>query len=335
MASGTTILPLITGGGGGGITILSISTANGFSGSSSGGTTPSLTLSTTITGILKGNGTSISAASAGDFPTLNQNTTGTAANITGTSNATLTTLSALTSAAALATVGTITTGVWKGTCNMGNSFITSGTTYTTPAGITANTQFKFTLVGGGGAGGGITGGNPASSAGGGGGGGTAIVYLTGLTASTAYTITIGAGGAGSAAATGGAGGSTTLVVGATTYTAVGGSGGIANTNGFVLGGVGGSTTNAPISVPGSDGGPGGYAIVFAAPLVISGSGGRSLLGLGAVGVLPGVPGSGTFPGAVGTGYGSGGSGGASNSSTATTQPGGNGTSGCILVEWSN
>ena len=45
----------------------------------------------------------------GAVPTLNQNTTGTAANVTGTTNATLTTLSALTS------VGTITTGTWSAT----------------------------------------------------------------------------------------------------------------------------------------------------------------------------------------------------------------------------
>lgn len=46
---------------------------------------------------LRSNGTnaSLSTIQAGDVPTLNQNTTGTAANITATSNATLTTLSAL------------------------------------------------------------------------------------------------------------------------------------------------------------------------------------------------------------------------------------------------
>jgi hypothetical protein len=46
---------------------------------------------------LRGNGTNVvmSAIQAADVPTLNQNTTGTAANITATSNATLTTLSAL------------------------------------------------------------------------------------------------------------------------------------------------------------------------------------------------------------------------------------------------
>jgi len=46
---------------------------------------------------LRGNGTNVvmSAIQAADVPTLNQNTTGTAANITATSNSTLTTLSAL------------------------------------------------------------------------------------------------------------------------------------------------------------------------------------------------------------------------------------------------
>lgn len=46
---------------------------------------------------LRGNGTNVvmSAIQAGDVPTLNQNTTGTAANITATSNSTLTTLSSL------------------------------------------------------------------------------------------------------------------------------------------------------------------------------------------------------------------------------------------------
>jgi hypothetical protein len=45
---------------------------------------------------------------AADIPTLNQNTTGTAANITASSNTTLTSLSNL------ATVGTITSGTWSG-----------------------------------------------------------------------------------------------------------------------------------------------------------------------------------------------------------------------------
>ena len=100
--------------GSGTVTSVAVASSNGFAGSSSGGATPTLTLSTSITGLLKGNGTAISAATsgtdysagtsslatgilksttttgalsiavAGDFPTLNQNTTGTASNVTGT-----------------------------------------------------------------------------------------------------------------------------------------------------------------------------------------------------------------------------------------------------------
>jgi hypothetical protein len=49
----------------GGVTAVSVTSANGFAGTSSGGATPALTLSTTITGVLKGNATAISAATAG------------------------------------------------------------------------------------------------------------------------------------------------------------------------------------------------------------------------------------------------------------------------------
>ena len=45
------------------VTAISIASANGLAGSSSGGTTPALTISTSVTGILQGNGTAISAAS--------------------------------------------------------------------------------------------------------------------------------------------------------------------------------------------------------------------------------------------------------------------------------
>jgi hypothetical protein len=47
------------------VTSVSVATANGFAGTSSGGSTPALTLSTTVTGLLKGNGTAISAAVSG------------------------------------------------------------------------------------------------------------------------------------------------------------------------------------------------------------------------------------------------------------------------------
>lgn len=89
-----------SGGGGGGsgtVTSVSVVSANGFAGTvATPTTTPAITLSTTITGLVKGNGTSISAATAGtdyltptgsaagltSFPTLNQNTTGSAATLT-------------------------------------------------------------------------------------------------------------------------------------------------------------------------------------------------------------------------------------------------------------
>jgi hypothetical protein len=108
------------------VTTVSIVSTNGFAGTvANATTTPAITLTTSITGILKGNFTAISQAAVGtdysagtsalatgilksttttgaltiavaaDFPTLNQNTSGTAANITATSNSTLTTLSAL------------------------------------------------------------------------------------------------------------------------------------------------------------------------------------------------------------------------------------------------
>jgi hypothetical protein len=52
-------------GGSGTVTAVSVASANGFAGSSSGGSTPALTISTSITGVLKGNATAISAAVAG------------------------------------------------------------------------------------------------------------------------------------------------------------------------------------------------------------------------------------------------------------------------------
>lgn len=54
------------GGGSGSVTSVSVVSANGFAGSvATAITTPAITISTTITGIIKGNGTAISAAVAG------------------------------------------------------------------------------------------------------------------------------------------------------------------------------------------------------------------------------------------------------------------------------
>ena len=62
----TCVIAASGGGGGGGVTTISVVSANGFAGSvANPTTTPAITLSTSITGLLKGNGTAISAASAG------------------------------------------------------------------------------------------------------------------------------------------------------------------------------------------------------------------------------------------------------------------------------
>lgn len=59
------------GGGAGSVTSVSVITANGLAGTvATATTTPAITLSTTITGVLKGNGTAISAAVNSDLPVM-------------------------------------------------------------------------------------------------------------------------------------------------------------------------------------------------------------------------------------------------------------------------
>lgn len=91
-----TNLQAALGGGSGTVTSVSFTSANGFTGSIvNSTTTPAISVGTSVTGILYGNGTSVAAAISSNFPVLNQNTTGTASNITATSNSTLVTLSSL------------------------------------------------------------------------------------------------------------------------------------------------------------------------------------------------------------------------------------------------
>ena len=179
---------------------------------------------------LRGNGTNFvsSAIQAADVPTLNQNTTGNAANVTGTvavgnggtGSTTLPTNNVLLGngtsalqAVAPSTSGNVLTSngtTWQSIAPSGGGggftsmvvFTASGT-WTIPAGIT---KAKVTIQGAGGGGGGGFGYEN------GGGGGATIKYVTGLTPGGTVVCTIGAGGSGAVAcgANGGAGGTTSF-----------------------------------------------------------------------------------------------------------------------------
>lgn len=148
-------IPQYTGGTGT-VTSISIASANGFAGTSNGGTTPTLTISTSVSGILKGNGTAISGATlgtdyslgtallstgilksttttgtlsiavAGDFPTLNQNTTGYSSALkSATTTVDVSTATAPTSGQVLtATSGTAATWQTPTSSSSANAFLT-------------------------------------------------------------------------------------------------------------------------------------------------------------------------------------------------------------------
>jgi hypothetical protein len=151
-----------TGGGSGTVTSVSVLTANGFAGTvANPTTTPAITITTGVSGLLKGNGTAVSAASsgtdyapgtsalatgilksttstgvlsiavAGDFPTLNQNTTGTASNVTGTVAIANGGTGQITASAAFNALSPITT--------TGDIIIGNGTNSATRLGIGAST----------------------------------------------------------------------------------------------------------------------------------------------------------------------------------------------------
>ena len=143
--------------------------------------------------------------------------------------------------------------------------ITTGTSYTTPANCTLIMVMAF--GGGGGGGGGSRSGTGAQNNGGKGGGSGANfqAWIT-VSPSTAYTISVGAGGAGGAGRTGstgvgtngGDGGNTSIIVGATTYSAgqgTGGGGGLNSTSTFASSGVGGLATPTASMIVWGDGLP--------------------------------------------------------------------------------
>lgn len=284
----------------------------------SNNTITNVSLTTGVTGTLPiGNGGTNGTTATAGFNNLSPlTTTGDIIYYNGTNN---TKLAIGTTSQVLTVVGGEPT--WA--TGSGMAFITSGTTYTTPAGTTTSTLYKITLVGGGGGGGGFNTANQSAT--GGGGSAAVILWMTGLSPSTGYTIAIGgtgAGGAGTPTA-GSPGGSTTFNNGTTTFTAGGGGGGADTAAGTV--GAGGTATNTfgtivgGINIPGQPG-EGGAA----ANTTYGGGGGNSGLGFG----HGGHAGTSNAAGVGGSGYGGGGSGGRGSGA-----PGGTGSAGCILVEW--
>jgi len=222
---------------------------------------------------------------AADIPTLNQNTTGTAANITGTlaisqggTGATTTTGSG---ASVLGTSPTIATPLFTGAISANGSTGTSGQVLTSqgpssPAIWSALSVPAVTalIVAGGGGGGG--------SGGGGGGGAGGLVYSTsvGVIPQSSYTVTVGAGGAagqnnganssfGGLTAIGGGGGGAQGVTGSN-----GGSGGGAGMNYISTGPSGGSGTSGQ-----GNGGGGSYGATDN-PRACGGGGGAGSAGSG-------------------------------------------------------
>lgn len=124
-----------TGVGSGTVTSASVVSANGFAGTvATPTTTPAITVTTTVTGVLKGNGTAISAATAGtDYVIPSGNITGTSANVTGT--------------VAVANGGsgaTTLTGVLKGNGTSAFTAATAGTDYVIPSGNITGTSANVT-----------------------------------------------------------------------------------------------------------------------------------------------------------------------------------------------
>lgn len=203
--------------------------------------------------------------------------------------------------------------------------LTSGTSYTTPAGCN-----NIWVRGVGGGGGGGSAGTATSSAAAGvpGGAGAYGEKFFAVSPSTAYTIAIGLAGSGaSVGGNGGNGGNTTITVSGVTLTIPGGSGGLGNTAATTAllfpGAAGGSTpTNADLAVPGQA----GLGIIrLSGTVAASLQGGSSHFGVGGT-TVANTAGAGN----AGTGFGSGGSGGlVLNGSSAVG--GGAGTGGVLEI----
>lgn len=281
-------------------------------GGTSGGTANAQTLSLTP---------AITAYVAGQtfqFIPGNANTGATTININGVGAVAITKYGTAALAGGELTPGVVTTLKYDGTeFQLGTIFtgyniaiFTSSGNFTTPANTLATTVFKVTVHAAG------CGGNTNAAGGGGGSGGGAIIwFVSGLAASTAYAVTIGAG-----SSTGSSnGGNSVFVALGVTMTAIGGVGGGGSSAASGAGGgastSGGSPTNY-ILLQGNAGGPGVSSTLGGT------GGGGALLGGGARG------GVGSNANALSSLLYAGGGGGATGSGTP-----GAGGSGLLTVEW--
>ena len=198
--------------------------------------------------------------------------------------------------------------------------LTSGSSWTIPAGVK---RWKVTAIGGGGQGGG-TGTTTGQVGGGGGAGGVTVGFYDYVAGQPTMSLSIGAGGSGAAAgAAGNAGTATTTTYSGVTYTAGGGSGGGLNTSG----GAGGVASGGALNINGDSGENGG---VMAATSNYQGAGGDTPMGFGFGGEMP-VAAAGAV-GNSGAGYGGGGSGGR-NGTGNTSRAGGAGAAGAVIIEY--
>ena len=290
--------------------------------------TAALVSKAVFTGSISGTALTVSSVTSGTIA-IGQTLTGTGV----TAGTTITAGSGLSwTVSASQTVGPITINgnvlSWvSGTGSSGAllrapQILTSGTSYTTPAGCN-NIYVEVIGAGGGGGGAGTAASNITS--GGGGGGGYAAKYFS-VTQSTAYAYAIGtAGTAGSSAGgNGGTGASTTFTVGATTLTAAGGVGGIGvNTGGTVgQGGSGGLGSSGDLNISGGSGTSG--SLGSAPTASAAGTGGSAYLGGGGKGGI-----STSTAGTAGGNYGGGGGGSYGNGATGVA--GGAGAQGVIRI----
>jgi hypothetical protein len=197
--------------------------------------------------------------------------------------------------------------------------LTSGTSYTTPAGCN---NILIEMIGGGAGGGGVNRTGNGESYGGGGGAGIYATKYVSVTPSTSYTYAVGSGGAG-ATATGnsGSGGNTTFTVGATTYTSGGGTGvNYPGNNSSSTAGAAGTATNMDNSIAPIAGGQpfGGQTLT---PYGFSIGGYRNWFA---------PPNAGAYQGIAGYGFGAGGGGGYITNTTGTAA-GGAGYQGMIRI----